>query len=276
MTRDKSAGGDLFAEFADAIGTELAEVDPLDLLAEQCRALLDVAATGVVLVTPGGALRIAAMSGEPSLLAALFDRQIDEGPCYDSYTSNSPVIETDLGAHAQRWPAFGPRAQRAGVMAAYALPLQVRERTIGALGLFTTQSAALTESEARLGKSLADHAALSLVSYLSARKAWVLAGQLQTALSSRVVIEQAKGMLAERGGTNVDKAFEALRHFSRTNRRKLTDIAHDIVEGRLDLGQVLDNASGVPAAHKAAHQWHASRRRRSRPPRQRPASPPVA
>lgn len=275
MSRDKSAGEDLFAEFADAIGTEHAEVNPLDLLAEQCRALLAVAVTDVVLVTPGGALRTAAMAGEPSLLAALFDRQIDEGPCYDSYTSNGPVVETDLGAHAGRWPDFGPRARQVGIVAAYALPLQVRERTIGALGLFTTGSAVLTEAEARLGKSLADHAALSLVSYFSARKAWVMAGQLQTALSSRVVIEQAKGMLAERGGTTVDHAFEALRHFSRTNRRKLTEIAHDVVEGRLDLWQVLDHVSGSPAAHKTAQQWHASRRRRSRPPRQRPTPPPM-
>jgi transcriptional regulator with GAF, ATPase, and Fis domain len=275
MSRDKSAGEDIFSEFADVIGTELVEVNPLELLVEQCQALLDVDASGVVLVTPSGTLRTAAMSGEPSLLVALFDRQIDEGPCYDSYTSNGPVVETDLGAHAERWPAFGPRAQQAGIVAAYALPLQVRERTIGVLGLFTSRSAPLTESEARLGRSLAEHAALSLVSYISARKAWVLADQLQNALSSRVAIEQAKGMLAQRGATTVDAAFDALRHYARTNRRKLTEIAHDVVEGRLELRQVLDHAPGAPSVPKTAHQWHASRRRRSRTPRQRPPSPPA-
>ena len=227
---------------AEASDTTMADVDQIDLLhllTHQCLTLLGLDASGAMLANDSGALRVAATSSESSRLAPLFDPPGD-GPWLDSYTYQLPVVETDLFAHPGRWPAFTGRALHAGIHAVHVLPLQVRGSTIGALGMFTTRTTVLTDHQVLVAEALANATAIALLSHRAAQKSAVLAAQLQTALSSRIVIEQAKGMLAQRGGVSLEHAFEGLRSYARNNRLKLADVCTGIVDGTCDQTRVLD------------------------------------
>lgn len=222
---------------------DLDQIDLLGLLTHQCVTLLGVDASGAMLANDTGILRVAAACGGTSSLRRLFESQAESGPCMDSYAFQLPVVETDLAAHPSRWPTFTAHALQAGIHAAHVLPLRVRGTTFGALGMFTTHTTALTDRDAELAQALADTAAIALLNDRAAQKSATVAAQLQTALTSRIVIEQAKGMLAERGGVSVNRAFDGLRSYARTNRLKLTDVCTAVVHGTPIGTRVLERLS---------------------------------
>jgi transcriptional regulator with GAF, ATPase, and Fis domain len=190
-----------------------------------------VSAAGVLLTDQRGALRVVAASTEQTRLLELLQLQTDQGPCPECFHTGRPIVVADLTAATGRWPRFAAEARKAGFASVHAVPMRLRTGVIGALNLFHTQPGALDEATLRLGQALADVATIGLLQARAIRQQETLAEQLQTALNSRVVIEQAKGVLAERRHVDMDQSFTLLRSTARTNNRRLSDLARAVVDG---------------------------------------------
>jgi GAF domain-containing protein len=223
-----------FVELADTLvgGFDLMEF--LHMLTERCVELLEVNAAGLLLADSHGALQLVAASTEQARVAELFQIQNDEGPCLDSYRTGQPVIVPDItaGQAAARWPKFSAAAREMGFAAVHAIPMRLRDQIIGTLNLFGTVPDGLDPAVARAARALVDIATIGLLQERATREQGLVAGQLQVALNSRVIIEQAKGILAERLRVTPDQAFLALRAYSRNNNRPLTQLAADVIAGK--------------------------------------------
>jgi transcriptional regulator with GAF, ATPase, and Fis domain len=222
---------DTFVELTDTMVAGFDVIDFLHVLTDRSVLLLDVSAAGLLLADPRGELRVVAASSEAARLLELFQLQNDQGPCLDCYRSAQPVQAADLEAAAARWPRFAPAALQAGFAAVQALPMRLREQVIGALNLFRAVPGEFDPADVRVGQALADVATISLLHERGMRHSDALNEQLQTALNSRVVIEQAKGKLAERLGVDMDHAFSLLRNFARARNLRLSDLAESFVDG---------------------------------------------
>lgn len=222
-----------FVELADTLVEDFDVIDFLHMLAERCVRLLDVAAAGLMLADQEGRLRVTASSTERVKLLELFELQNDEGPCLDCFAEGASVAEGELGEpHARsRWPRFAAEAHAAGFRSVVALPLRWRDETIGALNMFSACPQPLQPAEHRLGQALADVATIGLLQERNLRRRELLAQQLQTALNSRVIIEQATGVLAERKKVDVETAFQLLRSTARARQERLSDCARRLVLG---------------------------------------------
>jgi hypothetical protein len=226
---------DTFVELTDTMVAGFDVLDFLRVLTDRSVQLLDVSAAGLLLADPRGELRgelrVVAASSEAARLLELFQLQSDEGPCLECFRSGQPVNVTDLAAASRRWPQFAPAAVAAGFGGVQALPMRLREQVIGALNLFRSGAGPFDHAEVRIGQALADVATISLLQERSMRHSDTVNEQLQTALNSRVVIEQAKGKLAERLGVDMEQAFNLLRGTARTSNRRLSDLAQAFVDG---------------------------------------------
>lgn len=222
-----------FVRLADTLVTDFDLIDLFEELCADCVRILEVDAAGVMLSDQRGTLQVAAASSEAAQLVELFQIQANQGPCVDCYRTSSSVGVEDLSADA-RWPLFSQRAREHGFAAAHALPMRLREETIGALNVFYHRPRALPDNERAIGQALADVATIAILSERRARDRDTLTEQLQHALNSRVVIEQAKGLLAGRGQIGLDEAFTRLRSHARGTNTRLTDLARDVVEGGVD------------------------------------------
>jgi transcriptional regulator with GAF, ATPase, and Fis domain len=229
---------DAFVEMADTLVDDFDVLDFLHGLAGHCVELLDVEAAGLVLADKSGLLRVAASSTERVRLLELFELQNQEGPCLECFRSGQPVATEDLTEDdPDRWPLFAAEATEAGFRSVAALPLRLRGETIGALNLFRTAVGPLPPEQQRLGQALADVATIGILQERGSRRRELLARQLQEALDSRVIIEQAKGVLAERRGTHVDEAFRMLRQHARSSGERLSEVARRVVSRELELEQ---------------------------------------
>ncbi|MDQ1620374.1 MAG: hypothetical protein QOE19_2943 [Actinomycetota bacterium] len=226
-----------FVELADTLVDDFDALDFLHVLAERCVDLLDVSAAGLMLADQTGVLRLAAASTERARLLELFELQNEEGPCLECFATGDPVLAADLGGSRDPspWPRFASETRAAGFRSVAALPLRLRDETIGALNLFREQPDALSPEEIALGQALADVATIGILQERGVRRREVLAQQLQSALNSRIVIEQAKGVIAERTGVDMDDAFRLLRRAARSRHEHLSDTAVKVVTGRLDV-----------------------------------------
>lgn len=221
-----------FVELADSLVDEYDVIEMLHLLTKRCVELLNVDAAGLLLGDQRRVLQLAASSSEQVRLLELFELQNDEGPCHDCYLEGQPVGADRLGAGSERWPRFAAVASSAGFETVHALPLRLRTDTIGALNLFWVRPTAVRADDLRIAQALADVSTIAILQERVARGSEQLAAQLQTALNSRIVIEQAKGILAERRGLEVGDAFEQLRQAARSSGRRLAELAQDVVDGR--------------------------------------------
>jgi transcriptional regulator with GAF, ATPase, and Fis domain len=224
---------------ADSLVEDFDLVDVLDELARDCVRLLGVTAAGLLLAGPTGELHVMAASSEQTRLLELFQLQREEGPCLDCYHSGEPVSAGDLTLQPQRWPLFAEAALDTGYRSVHALPMRLRHQILGALNLFSERQGALGEPAARLGQALADMATITILHERALRESELVAAQLQTALVTRVVIEQAKGILAERGALTIDDAFQVLRKYARDHNLRLHDVARGIVERSIDSADLL-------------------------------------
>jgi transcriptional regulator with GAF, ATPase, and Fis domain len=220
---------DTFVDLADTLVADFDVIDFLHLLTDRSAALLGASAAGVLLADPRGQLRVAAASSEAAGLVELFQIQNDQGPCLDCFRTAAPVAAADLTSSGQQWPRFAAAATAAGFAAVQALPMRLRDQVIGALNLFAITPGGLSPDELRVGQALADVATIGLLQERHLRRSETLAEQLQAALNSRVVIEQAKGKLAERNGVDMDQAFRLLRDHARNTNQRLTDLARDFI-----------------------------------------------
>ena len=227
--------GDLLAEtFVELTDTMVAGFDMMDflhVLTDRSVQLLDVAAAGLLLADPRGDLRVVAASSEAARLLELFQLQNDQGPCLDCFRSGEPIDVPDLSGAVSRWPQFAIAAQQAGFASVQAIPMRLREQVIGALNLFRVRPGAFDATDVRIGQALADVATISLLHERNLRHSDTLNEQLQAALNSRVVIEQAKGKLAERLGLDVNQAFSLLRDYARAHNQRMSDLARAFVDG---------------------------------------------
>jgi transcriptional regulator with GAF, ATPase, and Fis domain len=228
MTEQQLA--EAFVEMADTLVDDFDLMDFLHLLTERCVRLLDVSAAGLLLTDQRGALRLVAASTEQTRLLELFQVQTHEGPCVECFHTGRPVAVTDLST-AQRWPRFAAAARQAGFAAMHALPMRLRDDVIGAMNLFLTDIGKLDDDTLRLAQAFADIATIGLLQARTIRHREALVEQLQTALNTRILIEQAKGVLAERRHLDMDQAFTLLRTAARNQNRRLSELARAIVDG---------------------------------------------
>jgi GAF domain-containing protein len=188
-------------QLADTLVEGFDIVDLVTFLAVRCVEILDVAAAGLMLPQTNGELGIVASSSEAMYILEAFEAQSNEGPCPDCYRSGRPIVNLDLVAAHGRWPRFTPRALAAGFRSVHALPMHVRNDTIGALNLFRTREGTMDENDVNAAQSLADVASIAILQYGADIDLRALNDQLSSALNSRIVIEQAKGIIGERSGS---------------------------------------------------------------------------
>ncbi|WP_394437231.1 GAF and ANTAR domain-containing protein [Streptomyces sp. SGAir0957] len=225
-----------FVDLADTLVQDFDVIGFLHTLADHCVQLLDVAAAGVLLATPGGLLVDAAASDERTRRLEVASLEWDEGPCRDCYHSRHqvPDVLLDTPAARKRWPRFAPRAVQLGFASVVACPLRLHEQTIGALNLFRDQPGPLGPSQLRLGQALADTATIGVLHQRAVNEQMTLNAQLQAALDARVIIEQAKGNLAHRLDIDAEEAFRVLRIHARRRQMRLTDLARQVLQGTAD------------------------------------------
>jgi len=223
-----------FVEMADTLVDDYDVVDLLTGLADRCVSLLGVSAAGVMLASPAGRLGLAASSSEAMRLLELFELQAQEGPCLDAFRTGERVDHETLDAGSGRWPSFSAAAIEAGFLSASALPLRLRDVTIGALNLLSTARTPMDEADVIVARAFADLATLSILQHQASAESQRLNEQLSAALTSRVVIEQAKGVISERTGLHLDQAFARLRSYARNHNLRLTDVAQAAIDGTLD------------------------------------------
>ncbi|MGW2618685.1 GAF and ANTAR domain-containing protein [Streptomyces sp. NPDC001500] len=219
-----------FVELADNLVADFDLIDFLRLLTDRCVSMLDASAAGVLLADRDGKLRVMAASDEQVRLLELFQLQNDEGPCLECFSTGAPVIVPDLTREVDRWPRFVTAAHRSGFGAVQALPMRLRDETVGALNLFRAAPGPFDPPATLVAQALADVATISLLQQRSAHRSTELNEQLQTALNSRVLIEQAKGKLAERQSVDMERAFTALRGYARAHNRRLSDVARAFID----------------------------------------------
>lgn len=218
-----------FVEVADTLVDDFDVVEVLTVVAGRCVEVLDVADAGLMLQSPGGDLRVVASSSETMRLLELFELQADEGPCVDCYRTGRPVVNLELEAATDRWPRFAPKALDAGFRSVHAVPMRLRDQTIGALNLFRDDQGPMPDDDVVAAQALADVATIAILQHRAATNAQLLHDQLTEALNSRVVIEQAKGVIAASTDVDMDEAFARLRRHARAHRARLADVAHAVI-----------------------------------------------
>lgn len=216
---------EVMVEIADTLVDDFDLMAFLSTLTRRAAELADAAEVGLMVADPHGELTFVAASEERAQTLELFQLQAREGPCLEAFTTGAPVTNVMLATSADRWPEFVPRALTAGFGVVHALPMRLRAHVVGALNVFTETARVTEPAELSIVQALADVATIALLQERALERVTLLAGQLERALSSRVVIEQAKGALAQLHGIEPDLAFEMLRSYARQHHHKLTELA---------------------------------------------------
>jgi ANTAR domain/GAF domain len=241
-----------FVELADTLVADFDLIDFMSVLVERCAELLDSAEVGLALAAARGELRVMASSSERMRALELIEFQNDEGPCRDCLLDGQQVLNHRLDDSEGRWPRFAPQARAAGFQMVHAFPMRLRNDVIGAMNIFSTSVRELSPEDVNLTQALADAGTIGILQERAIKHGTDLASQLQGALNSRVVIEQAKGIVAERRQVDMDDAFALLRSYARSNRTQLSDVARSIIDHSLapaELHVVI--AGDTPAAKRS-------------------------
>ncbi|MDO0934958.1 GAF and ANTAR domain-containing protein [Streptomyces sp. DG2A-72] len=239
MARERRLA-EIFVEVADSLVEDFDVIDLLQRLSTRCVELLDVSAAGILLADSQGELQIIAASDEHTRLLELFALQHDQGPCVECYRTGTARTNISL-ARAEvtaGWPRFAARARETGYVSTHAIPLRLRSRVVGALNLFQATPHRLGDDDIVLAQALADVATIAILQQRTLEQSHVENSQLETALTSRVLIEQVKGVLAERWNTSVDDAFAAFRSYARARHLRLSDLATRIISGAFDTAAI--------------------------------------
>ncbi len=220
---------DVFVDVADTLVDNFDVIEFLHNLTDHAADISGAGAVGLLLADHHGQLQYLAASNESGKLLELFQLQANEGPCLDCYTSRAPIVNADLASAGVRWPQFAPAAIAAGFQSVHAFPMRLRDEVIGALNLFGQAGVEFAPDEVRVVQSLADVATIAILQERNVTRAEALTEQLQGALNSRIIVEQAKGALAQLEGTTPTEAFLLMRDRARSSRRRLTDVADEIL-----------------------------------------------
>jgi GAF domain-containing protein len=232
MATDKTLLSRTFVQLADSLVDEFDIIELLTLLSHRCVELFDAGAAGILLGDQRGELQVVAASTEQARLLELFQLQNDEGPCLECFSTGEAVVSGDLES-VTKWPLFRAEAAAAGYLAVQAFPLRLRAVVIGTLNIFLETKVDFSAEDLQLCQALADVATIAILQNQAAKEARNVNGQLQRALDSRITIEQAKGILAERSHVDMAQAFALMRRYARDNNRQLSQVAADVVAGTL-------------------------------------------
>ncbi|GAA2888266.1 hypothetical protein Acy02nite_81530 [Actinoplanes cyaneus] len=227
MSREQAIA-EAFVELSDTLVADIDVVEFVRLLAGRCAQLLDVQVAGVLVADQHGVLRLTAASSEYRRLLHLFE--IEAAPCTDSFITGEVVAVLDLPTGGGLWPQFTRQAAAAGFGSIYALPMRLRGEVIGVLALLRRQVEPLADADIRLGQALTNVTTVGLLQHRTLAQRLVLGEQLRHVLNSRVLIEHAKGIVAERLNIDIDTALdELLRHSERLG-RPLGEIARAVLD----------------------------------------------
>jgi transcriptional regulator with GAF, ATPase, and Fis domain len=218
-----------FVTLADTLVDDYDVVEVLDGLMGTCLELLEVEEAGLLITDPNGALQRIASSSEEARLLELLQVQNGEGPCYVAVDTGETVIVDDIAQGRERWPGFAEQALGMGFRSVYAFPMRLRDAVVGGLNLFGTDRNALDQDSRVIAKALADIATIGILQQRTLHRSSLLAENLQRALNTRIVVEQAKGVLSERGGIPMEQTFDLLRGYARSHQMKLSDLAEAVV-----------------------------------------------
>jgi GAF domain-containing protein len=220
-------------DLTDSLVDDFDVVELLQLLADRCVEILDVTAAGLMLASPGGQLRVMASSIESIQVLDLFEIQSREGPGLDCYRTGGPVVDTDLSSAGTRWPHFSRVALDTGFRSVESLPLRLRGTVIGALNLLRSEDGGLPDGDRLAAQALADVATIAILQHRVASEAQIVNEQLDHALNSRILVEQAKGVLTQRTKLDTDQALAALRSHARGHNRSLVSVSRDVIDGSI-------------------------------------------
>ncbi len=234
-------------ELADTLVADFDVVELLMLLTDRCVEVLDVGAAGLMLAAPDGGLRLMASSSAPVRVLELFEIQVEEGPCLDCYRTGEPVMDRDLIDAGDRWPRFAAEAIEAGFRSVQALPMRLRSSVLGALNLFHVEPGEMRPVDVEVAQAFADVATIAILQHRASLEAQLVNDQLNSALNSRIVIEQAKGVVAESQNIDMEAAFHLLRQHARNHNLRLVDVARSVISGELAVS-ALDGSSRPSSA----------------------------
>ncbi|GAA5212368.1 GAF and ANTAR domain-containing protein [Microbacterium kyungheense] len=234
LTREHQLLG-TFVTLADCLVDDFDIVDVLQRLVDDCISLFDASAAGILLLSPSNRLEVIASTSERSELVELMQLRVGAGPCVEAATGGEVVSVDDIDQIAHRWPAFATDARASGFSSIHAIPLRLRDSTLGSLNLFRDEAGALNAADAAAAQALADIATISILQQRLVEESELAQAQLQRALDSRVVIEQAKGYLAQMRDIDMDEAFARIRSHARSTQTRIGVVARDVIDGRLSL-----------------------------------------
>lgn len=236
-----------YIELADTLVLGFDLIDFLHTLTERCVELLDVDAAGILLADQRGTLSLVAASTDQARFLELFQLQNDEGPCLDCYRSGNHVESVDLADERPRWPRFVEAALEQGFAALHAVPMRLRDQTVGTMNLFRTVPQGFSPDVVAVAQSFADVATISILQVRAMQHSELLVEQLQTALNSRILIEQAKGALSARRRIDITEAFRLMRDFARRRNLLLSEVARAIVDQAPEVAAL--NNPGANSSH---------------------------
>lgn len=222
-----------FVTLADTLVADYDIVDVLQTLVEETAAILESADAGILIPNSHGDLEVVASTSERSQLISLLQLRVDEGPCVDAYTSGKITTVDNIASTYARWPTFAASAAAVGYQAMYAIPMRLRNETIGSLNLFTDRVGPMPSADTTIARALTDVATISILQERALRESDIARDQLQRALDSRVLIEQAKGVLAHLEQVEMDEAFALLRSRARSSGRHLSVVAQEIIDAAI-------------------------------------------
>ncbi|GAA1937399.1 GAF and ANTAR domain-containing protein [Microbacterium aoyamense] len=222
-----------FVALADSLVDDFDVVDVLQHLVDECIVLFDAAAAGILLRGPTGTLEVIASTSHRTELLELMQLRVGEGPCVEAVATGRVISVADLDSADERWPAFAQDARSWGFASVHSIPLRLRDATLGSLNLFREQTGELNAPDAAAARALADIATISILQQRLVEESGIAQAQLQRALDSRVLIEQAKGYLAQKQGLDMDAAFTRIRSYARSTQSRLAAVAAEIIAGRV-------------------------------------------
>jgi GAF domain-containing protein len=241
---------DAVVSLVDSLLVDFDVVDLLTELTERCAQLLDIESAGILLADPLEQLRLLAATSEQTRDLELFQLQADQGPCVDCYATGQPVSVADLAAATEKWPRFVPAALDAGFASVHAVPMRAAGMVLGALGLFGTRLGELNDADLLVGQTLAHITSVAILQDHAPTPSTVMP-QLRSALTRRVLVEQAKGFLRENLDISVEDAFQLLRSYARTHGEHLTEVARRLMtdrQSRPELLAAISELAAVPPA----------------------------
>lgn len=235
---------DAFVAMTDALMNDYDIVDLLSTLLNDCTEILGVEAGGILLADSSGVLELVASTSEEAAVVETIIIAAGAGPCIDCFTTAQPVSVPDIDAVAGKWPKFHRTALDQGFRSTYAVPMRLRSEVIGVMNLLSSELGPLDEKDGRIAQALADIAVLGILHERNFRNPFVIQEQLHLALDTRILIEQAKGVLAQAEGLSMADAFNALREYGRANGVTLRSAAEGAVRRTITPTELVRDYAG--------------------------------